>query len=61
MEKIKIGLVIVIILFCGVGWILNLVKFLHCDFQAPYKAEVIYGAGIITPIGTITGWINIKD
>jgi len=51
---------IVIPLFLGIGWVNNLIKFTRLDFQAPYKAEMIRGIGL-TPIGSIIGWINIKD
>ena len=30
----------------------------ECDFEAPYKAEVIHAVGIISPVGAITGWMD---
>lgn len=50
---------ITIILF--VGYIRGIVKFVQCDFKAPYKAEVIYRVGAITGLNAIFGWINIED
>jgi len=43
----------------GVGWIMSVVKFVKCDFQAPYKAEVIYGVGAFTGLGAVVGYINV--
>lgn len=50
---------ILIIGIVGTGWVKNIIKLSNCDFQAPYKAEVIYGIGIIPVVGAITGWLDI--
>lgn len=60
-EKIATGLLIIIYLFGAIGWILNLASFIKLDFQAPYKAEVFRGIGVISPVGSIVGYFNIKD
>lgn len=45
-----------------VGWVLNIVQFCRCDFDAPYKAEIIRGAGVvIAPVGSVVGYLNIQD
>jgi len=45
-----------------VGYITNIVKFCHCDFKAPVKAEVCRGIGILMPpVGAVEGFITIKD
>ncbi|NOZ67980.1 MAG: hypothetical protein GXP46_01725 [Deferribacteres bacterium] len=49
----------IIVLFIGIGWVKNLIKLAHCDFEAPYQAEVIYAAGLIPPVGAITGWLDL--
>lgn len=43
------------------GYVKNIVKLCKCDFKAPYKAEAVHAAGIIPPVGIITGWLNIED
>jgi len=49
-------------LILAIGWIINLVKFCKCDFEAPYKAEVIRGVSIfVAPVGGVMGYINIDD
>lgn len=50
-----------VLLLGVVGWVKDVVKLVHTDFKSPYKAEVIYGVGAVSPLGAITGWINIKD
>jgi len=46
----------------GVGYILNIVKLCQCDFEAPIKAEIIRGIGIIAPpVGMVAGWCTIED
>lgn len=52
---------VVVFLIIAIGWIMNVVKLVKCDFEAPYKAEVIRGIGLIPPIGMIVGWMNISD
>lgn len=48
-----------IIAIVAIGWVKNIVKLADCDFQQPYKAEVIHAVGIIPPVGMITGWIDV--
>lgn len=50
---------IVILLIVGVGWVKNIVKLSNCDFEAPYKAEVVHTIGIFPPVGMITGWMDL--
>lgn len=60
-------LVIVIIFFAAlipgvIGYVMNIYKLTKCDFDAPYKAEIIRGAGIpFFPLGVIAGYCTIKD
>ena len=40
-----------------ISWIVNLVKFFNCDFDSPYKDEIIHGIGILlAPLSMITCW-----
>ena len=44
------------------GWIANVVYFFECDFEAPYKAEIVRAIGIpIGPVGSVMGFIHIDD
>lgn len=53
--------VLIVIALVG-GWIINVVKFFRLDFREPFKAEVIRGFGLApTPLGSILGYISIKD
>lgn len=58
----KSSFLVVVIYFLGwiyliISWIVNLVKFINCDFSSPYKDEIIHGLGIfIAPISMITCW-----
>ena len=68
-EKMGLGAVVSTILIIGTvvvlafaGWIGNIVKLTKCDFEAPYKSEVIRSIGIvIPPVGIITGYMDIQD
>jgi len=57
--KTVLGVYVVIILVVGTGWVKNLIKLSDCDFEAPYKAEIVHGIGIIPPVGMITGWLDL--
>lgn len=37
---------------------MNIYKLTQCDFEAPYKAEVIRVVGIIPPVGAIFGYMD---
>lgn len=52
-------LIVVIFLAVGIGWVKNIIKLVNCDFEAPYKAEVVHMLGIIPPVGMITGWLDL--
>lgn len=55
-----IAIIIVVVMFFG--YCINIYKVFQCDFEAPYKAEVIRISGIVVPvIGAIGGYVDIKD
>ena len=49
---------LVFILFFLGGWAQCIYKFCNCDFKESYKAEIIYGTGIVTGLGGVIGWFN---
>ena len=57
----KIVAGVIYILFF-VSWGANLVKLTECDFESPYKCEVIRGIGVapLAPVGVITGFMNFE-
>lgn len=54
-------IVICFYLLLFLGYVLNIVKFVKCDFEAPYKAELIRGIGMVIPYGGIIGYFHIED
>lgn len=53
-----IGLAVVIAGF--VGWCMNAYKATQCDFEAPYKCEIVRVVGVFAPpVGAITGYIDL--
>lgn len=54
-------LVIILWILGIIGEIRCIVKMVQCDWNAPYKAEILYTAGTFTGAGAIIGWINIPD
>lgn len=44
-------------LIFAAAWIVNVVKFVQCDFKESYKEEVIHGVGIVfPPAAIVTVW-----
>lgn len=43
-----------------IGEFMCVVKFVRQDFEAPYKAEIVYGLGAFTGLGTIIGYLDIE-
>jgi len=58
-ELLTVGIILFMFLGIGIGWVKNIVKLVRCDFEAPYKAEIIHSLGVLPPVGAITGWINM--
>ena len=57
-----IGLFIIVVACVVVGsWLVNMSKLTDCDFEAPYKCEVIHGIGVIPVISIATAWIDIPE
>jgi hypothetical protein len=51
------GLPTLLLIYFIVCWVINLFKFLGCDFDAPHKEEVLHGIGVFTLFGSgITAW-----
>lgn len=40
------------------AWGFNLVKLTDCDFDAPYKCEIIHGVGIVPVVALFTVWFE---
>tara|TARA_R110000851_G_scaffold183382_1_gene332651 strand:+ start:72 stop:269 length:198 start_codon:yes stop_codon:yes gene_type:complete len=57
--KATMVLIFLLVLATGVGWVKNIIKLADCDFQAPYKAEVIHTIGLIPFVGLFTGWVDV--
>lgn len=57
------GLIVIVIwAVFAIGWVWNVVDFVNLDFEAPYKAEIIRGAGVVVaPVGGVLGYIRIED
>lgn len=53
--------VLAVLIVCFTGWVKNLIKLSECDFEPPYKAEVIRTVGIIPIVGAFTGYMTIED
>ena len=61
MEKgngiLRLGLFAILIWVYGiVAWIANLVILLNCDFEGPWKQEIIHVIGLMGPTAMITVW-----
>jgi hypothetical protein len=51
-------LYIVFFLILASPWIINAVKLTDCDFESPYKCEVIHGAGLFGPLALVAVWFD---
>ena len=44
------------------GWGSNIYKLTKCDFEAPYKSEILRGIGIaVPPVGAVCGYLDLPD
>ena len=44
--------------FLIIGEIMCIVKFVKCDFEPSYKAEIVYGVSVVSGLGGIIGWFD---
>lgn len=51
--------VVIIAIIALLGYAQGVVKLVKCDFEAPYRAEIIHGVGVIAGTGVITGWLDL--
>lgn len=58
---VSAAFLVVIVIAGATGWIKNVIKLSDCDFESPYKEEVIRAVGIIPPVGAVVGYINFED
>lgn len=55
-------MVLVFILFLVGTYVGNAVRFFSCNFEAPYKAEIAYGIGVlVVPSFPVTAFMSIED
>lgn len=58
----KVLFVIILVAVLGIGWVINVFKFVKSDFDAPYKSEALRGIGIlVAPAGSVLGYLHIND
>jgi hypothetical protein len=50
-----------VILFVITCWVWNLVTLVNLDFEAPYKAEIVHGVGLVPVISCVTVFLDIPD
>ena len=63
-EKFSIGTIIIwllLIILGGVGYLMNVAKLIECDFESPYKTEVIRVVSLFPIVGTFTGYMTIGE
>lgn len=54
---VELILFLVLIVGCT-GWVKNLLSLADCDFESPYKAEVVHTVGLIPIVGAFTGYMD---
>jgi len=54
-------LYITIVLGMPALWCINVYKLTQCNFEPSYKAEVLYGIGVVSPTCFITAFMDIED
>ena len=59
--KTVITLQLTIVLLLSTTYVVNAYKLMQCDFESPYKEEIIYGIGAVTPFSIVTVWYNKED
>lgn len=52
----------VIVLTMGLSWCVNIYKLVSCDFEAPYKEEIVRGIAIpVAPVSWVVAWVEFDN
>ena len=58
-NKMNARILLLLVLIVNVPYFWNIYMLTRCDFEAPYKCEVIHGGGIILPPAAfVTMWFS---
>ena len=41
-----------------ISWGVNVYRFAECDFESPYKCEIIHAVGVIPIASVVTVWFD---
>lgn len=52
------ALLVLILMIIGICWVKNLKRLSDCDFNAPYRCEVIHGLGVVPMFSVATVWFD---
>ena len=50
--------IILFIAYMLISYIINFVQLTECDFEEPYKCEVIHAVGLLPPLQAFTVWFD---
>ena len=54
-----IGTILLVgVLLFALAWVVNAVKFVNCDFDAPYRCEVLHGIGLVPLLAPVFVWAD---
>ena len=56
MKKLGLAIILFYVYFVG-SWIGNLVILLNCNFDEPWRDEIIHGIGLVPFVSMITVWM----
>jgi hypothetical protein len=60
-HEVVLGILIILLLLGSVaGYVMNVIKFIQCNFASPYKEEVFRFIGFFGP-GIVLGWIDLNE
>mgnify|MGYP006280065171 CR=1 FL=1 len=60
-ENYAIGLAVLIVILSAGGYFANIYRLTQCDFNAPYKCEILRGIGVVTGLGGFFGWVDLGE
>ena len=50
--------IILFYIYWAVCWVVNLIKFIGCDFEGPWREEIIHAVGVFLALPSlVTAWL----
>ena len=52
---------VLFLLVIAISWVANVNQLIDCDFESPYKCEIIHAIGVVPLASVVTVWFDTDN